>query len=311
VSRDSAALPLRRRHPTATRSPNRMRPLHSDHSVDYNNLLLFGTTNGLGGRAGSDPVHVYGPGDRGSLPPLFGSAPAPPIIHPENPTPGTESMTELLLAAFAQDINDRMRDTRGPDPRSLIVPHDIRLPAAVLAGANDDPAPDMDPIEVFTDDRVKVTAILVNHRPTFPSFAYRFDTDDGSVVFSGDTAPAPNLVKLARGADVLVHECIDARWIESFVEDLFPEPNDPRAEAVIQHLLGSHTTIEQVGPVGDEAGVGSLVLSHLGPATNPRRRWMDAGEHFSGRLVVGEDLLQLGVGSRRRRRRTPRPRRGT
>src|SRR6476659_3073777 len=37
--------------------------LHSDHSIDYNNLLLFGIV-ALQDRV-SDPVHVYGPGDRG------------------------------------------------------------------------------------------------------------------------------------------------------------------------------------------------------------------------------------------------------
>jgi ribonuclease BN (tRNA processing enzyme) len=202
----------------------------------------------------------------------------------------------MLVEAFAQDFNDRIRDNHSPDPRSRILAHDIPLPGAIVAGANADPAPDMEPIHVFEDARVKVSAILVNHRPTFPAFAYRFDTDDGSIVFSGDTAPEPNLVKLARGADVLVHECIDRQWVHR----LFPDPTDPTAAAIINHLLSSHTTIEQVGPIAEAAGVQTLVLSHIAPADNPRRRWLEAGAGFSGRLVVGEDLLQLGVGTRRR-----------
>jgi hypothetical protein len=32
------------------------------------------------------------------------------------------------------------------------------------------------------------------------------------------------------------------------------------------------------------------------PADNPGGRWLEAQEGFSGRLVVGEDLMQIGVG---------------
>jgi glyoxylase-like metal-dependent hydrolase (beta-lactamase superfamily II) len=40
--------------------------LHSDHTIDYPNIPIFGIFNGLpGARA---PVEVYGPGDRGVLP---------------------------------------------------------------------------------------------------------------------------------------------------------------------------------------------------------------------------------------------------
>jgi ribonuclease BN (tRNA processing enzyme) len=52
------------------------------------------------------------------------------------------------------------------------------------------------------DENVKVTAALVDHPPVVPSFAYRFDARDRSIVISGDTAPSDNVVKLARGADV-------------------------------------------------------------------------------------------------------------
>ena len=48
----------------------------------------------------------------------------------------------------------------------------------------------------------------MQHAPVFPALGLRFDTDDGSVVFSGDTGPTDNLVELAQGADVLVHEVI-------------------------------------------------------------------------------------------------------
>lgn len=268
--------------------------LHSDHCVDYFNMWLFSWFNGI--NLNPRVVQAYGPANRGSLPPLFGPEPAPPVQNPENPTPGTVEMTEYLIQAYAADINDRMRDNRQPALQTRFQAHDIPLPSTIVANANTNPAPDMDPIDVYEDENVRVRAILVLHPPTFPSFAYRFDSADGSIVFSGDTTVTPNLVKLARGADVLVHEVIDRAWVES----RFEPPLDPVEQASINHLLSSHTTIEQVGDVAERAGVGTLVLNHLVPADNPRRRWLKAKKGFSGRLIVGEDLMQIGVGQRAR-----------
>ncbi|MBS1845169.1 MAG: MBL fold metallo-hydrolase [Actinobacteria bacterium] len=270
--------------------------LHSDHTVDYNNLLLLGGPNGLNARA-TNPVNVYGPGERGSLPPVYPPGrPAPPVMAPQEPTPGTATTTTRIFEAYSSDFNDRMRDGGQPDPRTRILAHDIPLPASVIANANVDPAPDMQPISVYEDEVVKVTATLVNHRPTFPSFGFRFDTADGSIVFSGDTAPEKNLVELAKGADILVHEAIDPNWIAS----LFPNPNEPGAEAIIHHLLTAHTTIEQVGVVAQEAGVKTLVLNHINAGTS-HGRWMEANKNFSGEVIVGEDLMRVGVGRRHRR----------
>jgi ribonuclease BN (tRNA processing enzyme) len=63
------------------------------------------------------------------------------------------------------------------------------------------------------------------------------------------------------------------------------------------HLLESHTTIEQVGrDVAQRAGAKNPVLTHLLPGDNPKGRWRAAQRGYSGRLIVGEDLMELGVG---------------
>lgn len=269
--------------------------LHSDHMIDYFNVWAFGSSNGLQLR--SDPVRVFGPGNRGGLPPVYGPPePAPVTINPENPTPGTVETTDMLVRAYATDLNDRSRDNRQADPRSKFEVHDIDLPPGLVSDPNVDPAPRSAPFAVFEDENVKVTATLVDHRPVFPSFGFRFDTADGSIVFSGDTGPDENLIELAQGADILVHEVIDPEWVTG----LFPDPTTPEAQSTIAHLLNSHTTIDDVGDVAERAGVKTLVLSHLVPANTPERRWRQAGRGFSGRLVVGRDLQEIGVGRRRR-----------
>jgi ribonuclease BN (tRNA processing enzyme) len=266
--------------------------LHSDHVVDLNNVLTEGLYNGL--QLVDGPLPIWGPGNRGELPPVFGPPPEPPLVAPDNPTPGTREMVELMVRTFATDYNDRARDNRKPVPDQLFVGRDVPIPATYLADPNGTPAPRMSPVTFFEDDRVRVSATLVQHAPVFPALAFRFETDDGVVVFSGDTGPTPNLVELARGADVLVHEAIDREW----VEQLLPAPRTDAQEGLFHHLLSAHTEVTDVGAVAERAGVRTLVLSHLVPGNWPEHKWRQAHGGFSGRLVVGQDLDRIGVGER-------------
>lgn len=271
--------------------------LHSDHVVGYPTLLLQGWTAGLGRR---QPVQVRGPGTRGALPPVFTlpgrDAPEVPVVQPQAPTPGTEQMTAALIAAFATDINDRMRDYLWTDLRELIVVQDIALPPiAGFRGANETPVPEMAPFEVYADERVRVTATLVDHFPVFPAFAFRLDSAEGSVVFSGDTGPCRNLVHLAHGADILVHEVIDEAWVES----LFPPPRSAAEEGLAHHLLAAHTRIEDAGRIAEQAGAQTLVLNHVIPHHVAGERLRAAARHYSGRLILGQDLAAIGVGKTR------------
>jgi ribonuclease BN (tRNA processing enzyme) len=264
--------------------------LHSDHVVDLNNVLNAGLYNGL---ARSDrPIRVFGPGNRQAVPPLFGARTAPPVTAPANPTPGTAEMVELLVRAFATDYNDRAFDGGAPAPAELFCGVDVPIPAQYLGDPDGNPHPRMSPVRFHEDDRVRVSATLVQHAPMFPALAYRFDTDAGSIVFSGDTGPSENLVELARDADVLVHEVIDTEW----AEQLLPAPRTAAQEGMFHHLVGAHTAVDQVAPIACAAGVGTLVLTHLVPGNWPEDRWQQARGEFRGRFVVGRDLAVVDVG---------------
>src|SRR5688500_15999090 len=187
--------------------------------------------------------------------------------------PPLVAMTNQLLDAYRYDIELRMRDEGRSPLAPLVRPHEI-----TAAG------------EVFKDDRVRVTATLNDHPPIEHSFAYRFDTADRSIVISGDTRYSDNVIKLARGADVLVHEVVSREFWE--------RPGAPQPPAVVRHILASHTDAPDVGRVAAAAGVGMLVLSHYvpteGPSTPTDEEWM-AGvrRHFKGKVVVGRDLMEL------------------
>ena len=136
------------------------------------------------------------------------------------------------------------------------------------------------------DDNVKVTAALVDHPPIEHAFAYRFDAPDRSIVISGDTAVSKNLIALAKGADVLVHEAL---WVPAVDRIVAKVPN---ATTLKQHIIDSHTAVEDCGRVAAAAGVKTLVLSHLVPPDDPAitdQMWIDAAKkHFSGNVIVGQ-----------------------
>ena len=188
--------------------------------------------------------------------------------------PPLANMTRLFLELNDYDIQIRIADEGRPPLKDLIVPHEITGDGLVMQ-----------------DDNVKVTAALVEHPLVKPAFAYRFDCPDRSIVISGDTRPSQNLVKLAQGADVLVHEVMHLPSIEQLIA------TEPNAKTLREHLLASHTTTEQVGRIATEAGVKTLVLSHFVPGGYPFLKdevWFDAVRpHFAGNLVVGHDLLEL------------------
>lgn len=188
--------------------------------------------------------------------------------------PPLKDMTRLFLEMNDYDIRTRMADEGRPALKDLIEVHEVTGDGAVMQDAN-----------------VKVTAALVEHPLVKPAFAYRFDCPDRSIVISGDTRPSENLVRLAKGADVLVHEVMYLPAIEQLIA------RESNAKTLRDHLLASHTPTEQVGRIATEAGVKTLVLSHLvpgGPPVIPDQVWYEAVRpHFQGELVVGRDLMEL------------------
>lgn len=266
--------------------------LHSDHTIDLDSVMVMG---GLAFRSRPEArVPVIGPGPRGSIPRMeVQAAEEPSVIFPDSPTPGMSEMVELLLRAHATDLNDRRRDSLGADPTKVFRAEDIAVPEGRGYDPDENPHPPMEPFEVFRDGRVTVTATLVQHAPVAPAFAFRVESRHGSVVVSGDTGPSANLERLARGADVLLHEAIDLAAVEAMHAGAAPE----HLAASMRHHRHAHTTPQDAGRLAERAGVRVLGLHHLVPAAAPAATWRRAAEHFHGELRVLEDLDEIEVAS--------------
>jgi ribonuclease BN (tRNA processing enzyme) len=119
-------------------------------------------------------------------------------------------------------------------------------------------------------ENFRVQASPVEHNPE--SMAFRVDTPDGkAVVYSGDTDFSPNLVDLARGADLLI------------CESAFPD-----ADKVPGHLSPS-----TAGEIARQAHVARLVLTHFYPVCDQADLIGECRRTYDGPLVLAEDLLKL------------------
>ena len=189
--------------------------------------------------------------------------------------PPTRRMIGDYLRYQAHDIALRTRDEGRVPLAPLIRGHDLSAGRKL----------------VFEDGNVRVTAAKVPHPPLELALAYRFDAADRSIVISGDTTESEELVRLATGADVLVHEVMLAERVRELLRNL------PNSEELARSDISHHTTAEQVGRVAAAARVKTLVLSHFVPAEDPDiadQEWIGpVRRHFSGRIIVGRDLMEI------------------
>lgn len=149
---------------------------------------------------------------------------------------------------------------------------------------------------VMQDDNVKVSAIIVNHPPVKPALGYRFDFTDRSIAFSGDTTPLEAVAQMAKGADVLVHEAMYVPAVENYIRGQIAKGRPVKFDAFMAHMKADHSSVEDVGRIAQEAGVKTLVLSHLTPAIDSTsdETWREpAAKHFNGEILVGKDLMVL------------------
>ncbi|WMW82448.1 MBL fold metallo-hydrolase [Undibacterium cyanobacteriorum] len=185
-------------------------------------------------------------------------------------------MTKLFLQMNAFDIHTRIEDEGRSNLVNLIFPHEINKSGVI-----------------FENGKTKVSAVQVVHPPITSALAYRFDHQGQSIVISGDTSYSPELVKLAQGADILVHEVMNIHALDRLLA------SEAQATRLKQHLLDSHSTFEQVGRVASEAKVKKLVLSHFVPGGDPSitdQMWIDGVRpFFDGEIICGRDLMEIAL----------------
>ena len=253
--------------------------LHVDHTGDLPGMLIYPWGIRRDDQGPLPPIRVYGPCRPDTLPMGDATFHRDTTVHPELPDPGTSDLVHGIFAAYAYHLNVMPLDARMPDAGTLARAVDI-TPTPTAQGDG------QAPLLVLEDDVVRVTAVPVTHGRAVPALAYRFDTADGAVVFSGDTTVNEDLIALAHGADILLHSVADLGYLE----------RDGITGAALERMAALHTDVSMVGSVAERAGVGELILTHYLPAEPdaiPATEWAErAGHGFSGKTTAGSDGLR-------------------
>jgi ribonuclease BN (tRNA processing enzyme) len=214
--------------------------LHDDHTAGLPALMSFAYTR----RAKS--LQIFGP-------------------------PRTKALVDAAISFLATNAEIRMLEQH---------PH-LADPSSVISGQS------MGTGLVYSNDLITVHAVENTHfrldkdsqAARNKSYAYRFETPDKVIVFTGDTGPSKAVAKLAIHADILVAEMVSEKAIREVPPD------------VLAHMLEEHLTPSEVGKLAAEAQVGTLVLSHIRHVSE--KDVAEIRRHFDGEIVVGSDLDTL------------------
>ena len=160
---------------------------------------------------------------------------------------------------------------------------------------------------VFQDPNIKVTAVENTHfhfPPGTPgygkykSYAYRFDTADRSVVFTGDTGPSDAIVELARNADLLISEVtnpVDEFTAEEVKAGRWQNRTPEEQKNMIRHHIEEHLLPEDLGKMAARANVKTVVMTHTQPSPNNDYSHYvnEVKKHYSGHILVAKDLMEF------------------
>ena len=224
---------------------------HFDHDIDFPCFLLCRWDQSIGKE---NRLQVYGP----TL---------------------TEQITEGIIGengTFAHDWKARINH---PISKNVFVNRGGKLPRP----APDVFSKDIGPGKVYEGKDWEVTAAIAEHvQPYLDSLAYRLDTPDGSIVFTGDTQPCQTVTDLAKDADVMLCMCWDDQ-----------EVMDANGEGPYQCGTTGAAKMAQ------EAGVKKLVLVHIGSnlSNHPvmEKGIGDIKKLYDGELIFSEELMTIDV----------------
>lgn len=186
-------------------------------------------------------------------------------------------------------------------PFDIFAAADLSTPASADAGSPPFVAHEIaDAGQVYRDANIEVTAVINSHyqlmkaadRAASESFSFRIKTPDGTIVITGDTGTSSDVTRLSSGADVLITEAMDLPAMYRVLDSqsaLKPEQIAVRK----QHMKDAHIDLPDIGRMASEAGVGTVILTHLGPETArqaPSDLSAKVSATYKGRVITAADF---------------------
>ncbi|UOQ94756.1 MBL fold metallo-hydrolase [Halobacillus shinanisalinarum] len=187
---------------------------------------------------------------------------------------GMKHYHETILSLFKEDIDYRISLGRSPKGvRENVEIIEIEEPGEIEQFSEDIPA------RIYTEKMIH----------NVPTYGFRFEGEEQVIVHSGDTAPTENIIKLAKGADILIQDACLA------VNETYKNITDPELQKIWDNLQKEHCSPAQAADIAEKAGVKKLVMTHFLPNIDEKRAYDEAVAVFDGETIVAQDLQTIGL----------------
>ncbi|MFW9807658.1 MAG: MBL fold metallo-hydrolase [Candidatus Thorarchaeota archaeon] len=128
---------------------------------------------------------------------------------------------------------------------------------------------------VIPQDNITVVA-GPNLHSNYDTRAFKVEYGGRSLTFSSDTAPCRDIINLAKGTDVLIHEC---NWLDG------PHPE------------GVHTSPSELARIAEEINPSKVILTHIAPEVAAKKDKVIeiVSRRTNAEVMMGEDLMSMDL----------------
>ena len=208
-----------------------------------------------------------------------------PVVGPL----GVERVVEGFNSAYSADFGYRVSH----HGEATVPPSGAGMEAIPFPEPADGSAP-----VVWEDGDLRVTAFRVEHAPVSPAVGYRFDYAGRSVLVSGDTKRSENLLRYAKGVDLLVHEAL-ADQIVAVMNRAATAAGRDNVAKITSDIPDYHTTPTEAAAIAESAGAGHLLFYHVVPplpAPGMETVFLEGvADAYAGPVTVGRDGTRVSL----------------
>lgn len=200
--------------------------------------------------------------------------------------PGTERMVAGLLDALAPAMEAGYGTPGAPElkPENLAVARDLH-------GGDEIEFPGIK-VSVAQNTHYSFEPGSEAH-DRFQSLSYRFDMEDRSIVYTGDTGPSDEVAGFAEGADLLVAEVFEVEPTLGLVKAQSPDLTEMQLHYLEAHFRAHHLTPEDLGKLAEATGVPQLVVTHIGTdhrKFDPAAMAETISGAYGGEVTIASDM---------------------
>ncbi len=203
--------------------------------------------------------------------------------------PGTQKLISSFAMAYQDDLEERQR----------VLGAEKLDPGIVFSGAKDVLIEKKEIKPVYNQDGLIISAFQIDH-PDWPhAYGYKIEFKGKVIIISGDTRASDGIRTYAKGADILIHEALNADIFEYIGRQMDIQGASMSGDR-FERIAAAHTSTIELAEIAKKTEVRHLVITHLIPALPAI--WMadqffasGMSDIYDGDIIIARDGQWLDV----------------